>query len=45
MKIHAFTWAEKYGLKILIDLHTAPDATTGISRERRMPDCWKYNEI
>ena len=26
---HAFTWAEKYGLKILIDLHTAPDSQNG----------------
>ncbi len=25
----AFTWAEKYGLKILIDLHTAPDGQNG----------------
>lgn len=26
---HAFTWAERYGLKILIDLHTAPDSQNG----------------
>ena len=26
---HAFNWAEKYGLKILIDLHTAPDSQNG----------------
>jgi len=26
---HAFLWAEKYGLKILIDLHTAPDSQNG----------------
>lgn len=26
---NAFTWAEKYGLKILIDLHTAPDSQNG----------------
>ena len=25
----AFLWAEKYGLKILIDLHTAPDSQNG----------------
>jgi len=25
----AFNWAEKYGLKILIDLHTAPDGQNG----------------
>lgn len=25
----AFAWAEKYGLKILIDLHTAPDSQNG----------------
>lgn len=25
----AFDWAEKYGLKILIDLHTAPDGQNG----------------
>ena len=25
----AFSWAEKYGLKILIDLHTAPDGQNG----------------
>lgn len=25
----AFVWAEKYGLKILIDLHTAPDSQNG----------------
>ena len=25
----AFDWAEKYGLKILIDLHTAPDSQNG----------------
>ncbi len=25
----AFNWAEKYGLKILIDLHTAPDSQNG----------------
>jgi aryl-phospho-beta-D-glucosidase BglC (GH1 family) len=25
----AFSWAEKYGLKILIDLHTAPDSQNG----------------
>lgn len=25
----AFCWAEKYGLKILIDLHTAPDGQNG----------------
>ena len=26
---HAFAWAEKYGLKILIDLHTAPLSQNG----------------
>ena len=26
---HAFAWAEKYGLKILIDLHTAPFSQNG----------------
>lgn len=26
---HAFNWAERYGLKILIDLHTAPDSQNG----------------
>ena len=26
---NAFNWAEKYGLKILIDLHTAPDSQNG----------------
>lgn len=26
---NAFAWAEKYGLKILIDLHTAPDSQNG----------------
>ena len=26
---HAFTWAEKFGLKILIDLHTAPLSQNG----------------
>lgn len=26
---NAFTWAERYGLKILIDLHTAPDSQNG----------------
>ena len=26
---HAFNWAEKYGLKILLDLHTAPDSQNG----------------
>lgn len=26
---HAFDWAERYGLKILIDLHTAPDSQNG----------------
>jgi len=26
---NAFTWAQKYGLKILIDLHTAPDSQNG----------------
>ena len=25
----AFNWAEKYGLQILIDLHTAPDSQNG----------------
>ena len=25
----AFNWAERYGLKILIDLHTAPDSQNG----------------
>ena len=25
----AFNWAEKYGLKILIDLHTAPEGQNG----------------
>ena len=25
----AFSWAERYGLKILIDLHTAPDSQNG----------------
>lgn len=26
---NAFAWAERYGLKILIDLHTAPDSQNG----------------
>lgn len=26
---NAFNWAERYGLKILIDLHTAPDSQNG----------------
>lgn len=26
---HAFDWAEKYGIQILIDLHTAPDSQNG----------------
>lgn len=26
---HAFDWAEKYGLRILIDLHTVPDSQNG----------------
>ena len=28
---NAFNWAEKYGLKILIDLHTAPDSQNGVA--------------
>lgn len=26
---HAFDWAEKYGLRILVDLHTVPDSQNG----------------
>ena len=26
---NAFTWAKRYGLKVLIDLHTAPDSQNG----------------
>lgn len=26
---HAFNWAEKYGLRILLDLHTVPDSQNG----------------
>ena len=28
----AFNWAEKYGLQILIDLHTAPDSQNGFDK-------------
>ena len=30
----AFCWAEKYGLQILIDLHTAPDSQNGFDNGR-----------
>ncbi len=29
----AFCWAERYGLKILIDLHTAPEGRTALTTE------------
>ncbi len=47
----AFEWAEKYGLKIMIDLHTAPDSQngfdngglTGVIKWHHKPENIEYN--
>ena len=47
---HAFAWAEKYGLKILIDLHTVPysqngfdnGGLSGVCRWSQMPEEVEY---
>ena len=39
----AFNWAEKYGLQILIDLHTAPDSQNGFDNGG-ISAVWKWSQ-
>ena len=41
----AFNWAEKYGLQILIDLHTAPDSQNGFDNGHRIRTKLNLNSL